>query len=316
MGHSHNHSHLEIDPNLLTHDKGVNALKISFIGLMATAVLQLVIYTFSHSAALLADTLHNFTDAFTAIPLWVAFALSRRRPTNKFTYGYSRLEDLVGFSITILIFVTAFVVAYDSLAKMKTGFVPTHLEWVIGASIIGFIGNEWVARYRIRIGKEIGSAALVADGQHARADGFTSLGVILGAVGVYMGYPIADPLIGLFIAVAILKIGYSSGKQMLGRLMDAISPEIVQGIREEASRVAGVLHVMDVRARHVGRELRVDLTIEVDHNITVLDGHEIAIKVQHGLQHRFPQIVSPNIHVDPEGHRGEKHHFEAHHQES
>ena len=313
MGHEHPHDHFDSDPTYLSNKKGIRALKISFLGLIGTAVLQAIIYYYSKSVALLADTLHNFMDAFTALPLWMAFLLSQRKPNSKFTYGYNRLEDLVGLLITILIFGTAFFVVYDSITKLKSGFIPTHLNWVIAASIIGFLGNEWVARYRINVGKEINSAALVADGYHARADGYTSLGVLLGAVGVYLGYPLADPLVGFLISIAILKIGYTSGRQMITRLMDAISPDIVKGVHEEASKVQGVLDVLDIRARNSGRQLRVDLTIEVNQKITVLEGHEIAVRVQHALQKKFPQIVQPNIHVDPEGHRGEKHHFEKHH---
>lgn len=309
MGHDHSHLSSRDNHLLYTNQRGIQALKISFIGLIATAVFQAAIVFFSGSAALLADTLHNFMDAFTAVPLWVAFLMARRRPSRTFTYGYNRLEDLVGLLIVLLIFITAVWVGYDSIQKIQIGFVPKHLNWVIAAAVIGFVGNEVVARYRIKIGKEIKSAALVADGYHARADGFTSLGVLIGTIGVMRGYPIADPLIGLAIAVAIVHIGWTSGKELMTRLMDAITPEIIDQIQKITRGVDGVMNVADVRARMVGQQMRMDLTIEVDGNITVKAGHEIAVEVHHALNKAFPELVSPNIHVDPKGMRGEEHHF-------
>jgi cation diffusion facilitator family transporter len=307
------HSHAPSDPTLLANDKGIYALKVSLVGLMATALLQGVIVYFSGSAALLGDTLHNLVDAFTAIPLWIAFLLQRRKPDRHYTYGYSRYEDMAGVFIVLLIFLTAIVVAFTSYVKLQSKFVVQHLEWVAAAAIIGYLGNEAVARFRIKVGREIKSPALVADGEHARADALTSLGVLAGAIGVYFGYPLADPLVGFGLAIMILKIGWDSGRDLFERLADAIPPEMVEEIEKEARRVPGVLNVIEVKVRRVGREVRVDLTIEVNGGITVEQGHEIAIHVQHVLQKMNPLIISPSIHVDPSGHSGEAHHFESHH---
>jgi cation diffusion facilitator family transporter len=312
MRHRH-HTHLPIDTALLASDKGVRALKNSLIILMGTACLQAVIVYFSHSAALLGDTLHNAVDAFTAVPLWVAFAYGRRKPTARFTYGFHRLEDIAGLFIIGLIFATAAIVGYESFVKFKSGSVPQHIPWVMAGAVIGFIGNEWVARLRIRVGREINSAALIADGQHARADGYTSLGVLIGAIGVLAGFPLADALTGFVLAALILKIGWDNGRELFHRLADAVSPDLVKAIRTEVLKVPGVLAVHDARARHSGHNLHLEITIEVDGNIRVFDGHEIAIRVQHDLQLKFPYLVSPTIHVDPQGHPGEAHHLAAHH---
>lgn len=307
------HSHAASDASLLANQRGITALKISLAGMMTTAILQAFIVYFSGSAALLGDTLHNLLDAFTSIPLWIAFLLQRRKPNRHFTYGYSRFEDMAGMLIVFLIFATAFLVAITSYVKLRTGFVPKHLEWVAAAAVIGYLGNELVARYRIKIGKEISSPALVADGEHARADALTSLGVLAGAIGVYLGYPMADSLVGFVLSLAILKSGWDVGKDLFERLADAIEPGMIEAIESEARTVPMVLNVHETRARTVGREIRLDLTIEIDGQLTVVQGHEIAIQVQHVLQKKFPLIVSPNIHVDPKGHSGEEHHFEAHH---
>lgn len=307
------HDHAAFDASMVSNQRGIHALKVSLVGLLATAVLQAVIVYFSGSAALLGDTLHNFVDAFTAIPLWVAFLLQRRKPDRHYTYGYSRFEDMAGMMIVLIIFATAVVVAITSYVKLQNRYVVQHLEWVAAAAIIGFLGNEAVARYRIKVGREISSPALVSDGEHARADALTSLGVLAGAIGVYLGYPLADPIVGFILAAAILKIGWHAGHDLFERLADAISPETIETIEKVARGVPGVLNVHDPRARMVGRELRVDLTIEVQGSISVTDGHEIAVRVQHALAKAFPFLVSPYIHVDPSGHTGEQHHFSEHH---
>src|SRR5574340_878401 len=196
-GHSHDHLHGTLDPVFLTTQRGIWALKWSLWGLLATAFLQLGVVLISHSVALLADTIHNFGDAAIAIPLWIAFLVARKPPTNRFTYGYGRMEDLAGIVVVVAILLSGVVVGYESLSRLLAPRPVEHLWAVAVASVIGFLGNEAVAVFRIKVGNEIGSAALVAEGQHARTDGLGSLAVLVGAFAVWMGFPLADPLIGL-----------------------------------------------------------------------------------------------------------------------
>jgi len=241
--HSHTHhgvgahTHGTIDPAMLTTQRGIWAVKWSLIGLTATALSQVVIVLFSGSVALLADTIHNFGDATTAIPLWIAFAMARRKPSPRFTYGYGRVEDVAGVIIVLTILFSAVVAGYQSLDRLIHPQPVQHLWAVVAASIFGFAGNEAVAVFRIRVGKEINSAALVADGHHARVDGFTSLGVLLGAVGVWLGYPSADPIVGLLITIAILRIVWESGKAVLTRLLDGVDPEVIDEIRHAVNPI-------------------------------------------------------------------------------
>jgi cation diffusion facilitator family transporter len=214
-----------VDPAILTTERGIWAVKWSLVGLMLTAVLQVVIVYISGSVALLADTIHNFGDAATAIPLWIAFLLARRKPSKRFTYGYGRVEDLAGVAIVFMILFSAVVAGYESIQRIFQPQEVKYLWAVVAASLIGFIGNEAVALFRIKVGKEIGSAALVADGYHARVDGLTSLAVLFGAVGVWLGYPLADPIVGLLITIAILKIVWDSGKSVFTRLLDGVGPQ-------------------------------------------------------------------------------------------
>jgi cation diffusion facilitator family transporter len=218
--HAHGHSHGVVDPSVATSDRGLWAIKWSFAGLAATAVLQVFVVFVSGSVALLADTIHNFADAATAIPLAIAFWFARRQPSARFTFGYGRVEDLAGVAIVLTILATAIVAGYESIQRLLHPQDISHLWAVIAASIVGFLGNEGVAIFRIRVGREISSAALVADGYHARVDGWTSLAVLFGAVGVWLGYPLADPIVGLVITAAIFAIVIQSAKSIFFRMLD------------------------------------------------------------------------------------------------
>src|SRR6185295_2866826 len=199
------------------------------------------IVAISGSVALLADTIHNFSDALTAIPLGLAFTLSRRARNTRFTYGYGRAEDIAGVIIVLMILFSAIEAIYQSVVKIINPQPITNIGWVTVAAIIGFLGNELVAVFRIRVGRQIGSAALVADGNHARTDGFTSLAVLAGALGVWLGYPLLDPIVGLGIGAAILAIVWNSARDIYYRVMDAVDPEITDLVRKTVSGVQDVI---------------------------------------------------------------------------
>jgi cation diffusion facilitator family transporter len=318
VGHSHSHSdpahthhdhtHGTIDPALLTTDRGIWAVKWSLIGLGATAIFQVVIVFFSGSVALLADTIHNIADAATAIPLWIAFTLARRQPSRRFTYGYGRVEDVAGVMIVLTILFSAALAGYESVNRLLHPQPVEHLWAVAIASIIGFAGNELVAILRIRVGKEINSAALVADGYHARVDGLTSLGVLFSAVGVWLGYPLADPIIGLIITAAILPIVWESGKAVFTRLLDGVDPEVTDEIRHALNHAQGVREVTEVRLRWLGHRLNAEVNLAVSPKLSVAEGHAIALEARHQLLHHLPYLSNVIIHIDPEDLSGEEHH--------
>jgi cation diffusion facilitator family transporter len=288
-----------VDPSITTTSKGLRAVKWSFIGLMATALLQIFIVYISGSVALLADTIHNFGDASTAIPLAIAFSLARRKPSKRFSYGYGRVEDLAGVIIVLLILFSAAVAGYESVTRFLDPRPVGHLQAVAVAAIIGCIGNEVVAQFRMKVGKEIGSAALIADGYHARVDGFTSLAVLVGAVGVWSGYPILDPLIGMLITIAILKIVLDSSKLVFTRLLDGVEPEILDKVKDIAENVEGVCEVTDLRVRWIGHRLHAEINASVDPSLSVEEGHEIANAVREKLLENFSYLSGTTIHVDP-----------------
>jgi len=297
--HSHDATD-SIDTALESSERGIRAVKISFGALLTTSAFQLGVIIASGSVALLADTIHNFSDALTAIPLFLAFRLARRPPTRRYTYGFGRAEDLAGLFVIAMITLSAIVAAYEAVTRLISPHGIDHLAWVAAAGVVGFFGNELVALYRIREGNAIGSAALVADGYHARTDGFTSLAVVLGAVGVWAGFDAADPIAGLIISIAILAVLRTAAIGILHRLMNGVDPAIVDRIEHEAGHTAGVLGVREVQVRWEGHRLRADLAIQVEPTLTVSESHAIAHNVEHELLHHIPHLDGAAVHVEPD----------------
>jgi cation diffusion facilitator family transporter len=307
-GHGHTHAHGIVDPSIASSDRGLWALKWSFVGLIVTAAIQTGVVLASGSVALLADTIHNFADAATAIPLGVAFWLARRGATPRFTYGLGRVEDLAGLAIIVTILASAVAATYAAVHRLLHP-EPVALLWaVMVASVIGFVGNEAVAVFRIRVGRQIGSAALIADGYHARIDGWTSLAVLVGAIAVWAGYPVADPVVGLLISLAIFVLVWQSAGSIVLRALDGVETQALQDIVHAAGHVPGVAEVTDVRARWIGHRLHADLSITVPGTLSVGDGHEVAKAVRHQLLHHLPHLGSMSVHVDPDGQGGDRHH--------
>ena len=304
----HGHTHGIVDPSITTSDRGLWAIKWSFVGLAATAMLQLFVVFISGSVALLADTIHNFGDAATAIPLAIAFWFARKKPSERFTFGYGRVEDLAGVAIVLTIFASAIIAGYESIERLLHPQEISYLWAVMAASIIGFLGNEAVAVFRIRIGREINSAALIADGYHARVDGWTSLAVLFGAVGVWLGYPLADPIMGLLITAAIFGIVIKSGKSIFFRMLDGADPQVIEEIRHTAEHVPQVKEVTEVRARWLGHRLHAEMNIAVDPQLTIAQAHAVAAEVRHRLLHHLDYLSLVVFHVDPADKSGEAHH--------
>jgi cation diffusion facilitator family transporter len=286
--HSHDAAD-SIDNALEASAQGIRAVKISLFVLLGTTVLQGIVVLISGSVALLADTIHNLSDALTAIPLWIAFALGNRMATKRYTYGFGRAEDLAGLFIIAVVALSAVVAAWQSIDRFFNPQPLHNLWWVLVAGIIGFAGNEAVAIYRVRIGQQIGSAALVADGVHARIDGFTSLAVVIGAAGVMLGFPLADPIVGLLISLAIIILLWGTVRSIGRRLMDGIEPELLDRARTALDHTPGVLSVRELQLRWVGHRLQGTATIVVA-NTSLSDAENVAHEAGHHLAHELPNL--------------------------
>lgn len=298
--HSHDHTEAIVTAEQSSR-YGIRAAWIGLAGMGATAVMQIIIVAMSGSIALLADTLHNIGHLVTTIPLIIAFRLGRRPATSKYSYGYRRAEDLVGLLIAAVIALSAALIIWESIRALNAPRPLVNLGWVLAAALIGAAGNEAVAWYRIRAGKRIGSAALIAEGHHARADGLTSLAVVIGVAGAWIGFPELDAIIGLIIAAAILWILVNSTRTVVRRLMDGVDAGTVESIATVAASVPGVRAVDRVRARWSGHRLETQLEVAVDPGLSVTEGHAIANAVHHELLHAVPHLSHAGIHVHPDG---------------
>jgi cation diffusion facilitator family transporter len=288
-----------LDDALTSSASGIRAVKGSLVALGVTAAFQVAIVVISGSVALAADTIHNFSDALTAVPLWIAFSLGTRAATRRYTYGYGRAEDLAGLFVIAMIALSALVAGYQSVMRLIHPVAIGNLGWVAAAGVVGFVGNELVALYRIRVGRRIGSAALVADGLHARTDGFTSLAVVFGAAGVALGYPVADPVIGLIITVAILAVLRTAVREVFSRLMDGVDPELVTTAEAALAAQPGVQAVRSIRLRWVGHRLHADVELDIDPATSLQDAHRIAHEAEHELTHVVQKLDTALVHAYP-----------------
>jgi cation diffusion facilitator family transporter len=301
--HSHEAAD-KVDAVMESSAEGMRALWISLAVLGVTAVTQAAVTAASGSVALLGDTLHNAADALTAVPIGVAFIIGRRPPTRRYTYGYGRAEDLAGIAVVAAILASSVLVGYEAVTRLLHPERVTDLIAVAVAALAGFAGNELVARYRIRVGRKIGSAALVADGLHARTDGFTSLAVLLGAGGVALGWNWADPVIGLVITGAILSVLYQAAREIYRRLMDAVDPALTDQAEQTLRDTLGVLGVGMVRLRWSGHQLWAECEIAVSGEATAIEAHQIAVDAEHNLLHTLPRLSAALVHADPQAAQG------------
>lgn len=307
------HEHATVDPDLYGNKAGLRAVQISTFGMLFVSILQFVIAIIGGSAGLYADALHNAGDVLTTIALWIAFVLSRKAANHRYTYGYHRSEDLAGIFIVLVIIASGIASAVESFQKLVSGHVPTQLYLSMAAALVGVLGNEVLAQYKISVGKRIHSVPLIADGQHSRIDGLTSLAAFVGLVGVALGFPITDPIAGFVITMVIFAVVYSTGKSVLQRLLDAVDSRMVPTIIEIAKSVPGVKEINDVRARWVGHTLHIALNIEVDAQMTLVEAHDIAEEVRHQLFHRMENVAEIIVHTDPYNPEKDHHELTAHH---
>lgn len=299
--HSHDAAD-SVDDTLESTAAGIRTVKISLLVLGLTALIQIVIVVMSGSVALAADTIHNFADALTAVPLWIAFALGAKPATRRYTYGFGRVEDLAGSFVVAMITMSAIIAGYEAIARLIHPQQIEHVGWVALAGLVGFIGNEWVALYRIRVGHRIGSAALIADGLHARTDGFTSLAVLCSAGGVVLGFPLADPIVGLLITAAILAVLRTAARDVFRRLLDGVDPAMVDAAEQALAARPGVQAVRSVRMRWIGHRLHADAELDVDPALDLAQAHRIAHDAEHELTHTVPKLTTALIHAYPAEH--------------
>ncbi len=296
-GLRHAHVHGVLDPAIAATARGIWAVKWSFIVLALAAALQFAVVAASGSVALLADAIHNIADATTAVPLWIAFVFARRKPDSRFTYGYGRVEDLAGAVIVIVIFSSVVVAVWQAVARLLHPHPVNHLGALAIAGIAGSAGNEIAAILRIRVGREMSSAALTADGYHARADGLTSLAVVVGAAGVWLGFPLADPIVGLLIAATIVGVVWQSAGAVFSRLLDGVEPNVIEQMHHASEHVEGILELLGARARWIGHQLHAEADIAIEPGLSVREGVDLADRFKAEVIEHLPALASRHVSI-------------------
>ena len=298
-GFTHDHSHTDLagDSAFLDNQLAIRTVWLALLALGLTTALQVVIYVASGSVALLADTVHNLGDALNSIPLLVAFYIARRVANRRYTYGYGRLEDIAGVFIVISIGFSAAYILYESIQRLLNPLPLENLEWIALASVVGFMGNELVAIMQIRVGRRIGSDAMIADGQHARVDGLTSLAVLIAVVGTLIGLPILDPIVGIVIAFAIVGITWNAIKAIWYRMMDAVDPHLVEHVEAHVKELDGVVAIETLRLRWVGHRMYGVMTVQVSAETALAETQNIVRAIQHEASHIVPQLEELTVQV-------------------
>lgn len=298
-GGTHGHTHLPRGEHAMSTEEGLRVVANATVAMFAVALIEFGFFALGNSAGLLSDALHNLGDVLTTVALFVAFRLARRPATRRHTYGFHRAEDLAGAVIAIVIVLSAVAAGYESFRHLVEHAVPRQIGWGILAALIGFAGNEALAEYKLRAGRRLGSQALVADGQHSRIDGITSLAAAVGLVLTWLGWRQADAIAGLVISVAILYILLDVGREVIARLMDAVEPGALEEARALALATPGVRRVDEVRGRWAGRQLFIALILAADAGLTLAEAHDIAERVRQEVLAHVPGAAIVDIHVDP-----------------
>ena len=299
-GFAHDHSHADLagDRAFLDNQLAIRTVWIALVALGLTTALQVVIYAASGSVALLADTVHNLGDALNSVPLLIAFYFARRLANRRYTYGYGRLEDIAGVFIVISIGFSAAYILFESVQRLFNPRELENLEWIALASLVGFVGNELVALMQIRVGRRIGSDAMIADGQHALIDGLTSLAVLIAVIGTLIGVPILDPIVGIVIAFAIVGITWNAIKAVWYRIMDAVDPHLVEHVDTHVRGIEGVAAIEALRLRWVGHRMYGVLKLRVAPGTTLEESQRIVAAAQREAAHVIPQMDELTVQVE------------------
>jgi cation diffusion facilitator family transporter len=305
VGGSHGHVHGPVPVAGSPHgaDEGLRAVRLAAVGLGLTAAVEFAFVAVSGSVALLADALHNLGDVFTTATLWIAFVVGQRQPDRGYTFGYARAEDVAGVLVVLAIAASAAVAIWESLDRLLGGEVPELRRpgWALAAALVGVVGNEAVARYKLRVGRRINSVPLEADGRHSRVDGLASLAAAAGIAGAWAGWPAADPLAGLALSAVIVWALVGTARDVLARLLDRVDPEVIDEIERAAASIPGVEAVHATRARWVGRSLHVMVHAEVDPDLPLRAAHDLGERARHAIFHALPGVAAVDLHLDPAG---------------
>jgi cation diffusion facilitator family transporter len=267
------------------------AVGVSAIGLAATGLVELLLALLTGSVGLLGDAIHNLSDVSTSALVFLGFRLSRRAPTDRYPYGLERAEDLAGAGIAVVIWASAAFAGYESVRKLVGHGHTAHVTAGMAGAVLGIVGNQVVARYKLVIGRRIHSATLIADARHSWLDALSSAGALAGLIAVALGQPWGDPVAGLAVTVFICHVGGEVTGDVVHRLADGVDPADLTAAEAAAGSVPGVIHA-HARARWTGRTLRVEVEGWVDPDLTARDADALGARVAAAVASQVPSAGS------------------------
>jgi cation diffusion facilitator family transporter len=277
------------------------AVAVSAVGLAVTGGVEMALALFTGSVGLLGDALHNLSDVSTSAVVFLSFRVSKRRPTPHFPYGYERAEDLAGLGVALVIWASAVLAGIESYRKLVGHSTTSHVGWGMVGAVLGIVGNQAVARYKLATGKRIQSATLVADARHSWLDALSSAGAFVGLVGVGLGYRWADPVAGFVITAFIAHVGWEVTTEIAGHLMDAVDASLTEQAHAAAEGVAGVLDA-EVRGRWSGRTLRLEIEVELAAKATLAEAAHVSQAVEAAVFNAVGE--ARHVHVSTRPRRG------------
>jgi cation diffusion facilitator family transporter len=267
------------------------AVAVSAIGLGLTGLVELLLALVTGSVGLLGDAIHNLSDVSTSAVVFLGFRLSRRPPTERYPYGLERAEDLAGVGIAVVIWASAAIAGYESVRKLIEHGHTAHVGAGVAGAVLGIVGNQVVARYKLTVGRRINSATLIADARHSWLDALSSAGALVGLVAVALGQPWGDPVAGLAVTGFICHVGYEVTMDVGHRLADGVDPEVITTAEDAAGAVPGVIHA-HARARWTGRTLRIEIEGWVDPELTAREADALGRLVADQVSRRLPEAGS------------------------
>jgi cation diffusion facilitator family transporter len=263
------------------------AIAVSATGLAATGIVELLLAIVTGSVGLLGDAIHNLSDVSTSAVVFLGFRLSRKGPTERYPYGLDRAEDLAGIGIAIVIWASAAFAGYESIRKLVDHGTTSHVALGITGAVLGIVGNQVVARYKLVVGKRINSATLVADARHSWLDALSSAGALVGLVAVSLGFRLGDAIAGMAVTLFICHVGYEVTKDVVHRLADGVDAAVITSAEAAAGSVDGVVHA-HARARWTGRTLRVEIEGWVDPALSVSEADALGQQVARAVARQLP----------------------------
>jgi cation diffusion facilitator family transporter len=270
------------------------AVGFSAVGLAITGVVELVIALFTGSVGLLSDALHNLSDVSTSAVVFLGFRLSRRVATPRYPYGWERAEDLAGLGVALVVWASAVFAGVESVHKLLSDQGTGHVGAGIAAAAVGIIGNQVVARYKLRVGRRIQSATLISDAKHSWLDALSSAGALAGLIGVAFGQRWADPVAGLVVTLFICHVGYEVTTDTARRLLDGVDDDVVITAERIAAELDGIRHA-HAQARWTGRTLRIEIEGWVDPDLSVAQADQLGIQLAQQVHDGMPQARSVNF---------------------